>query len=582
MIQNKPVLTALAAAVMTALVAGCDDETTNIIEVTPSSIALTQIGRYESNVFDDGAAEIVAYHAPSQRLFVINASATTVDVLDIADPTSPTLVETIDASTIDGIAYGGANSVAINGDLMALAIEADTKTDPGIVAFYDATNLGYLGQVTVGALPDMVTFTPDGTKVLVANEGEPSDDYLQDPPGSVSVIDLIAGVAGATVEEAGFTAFNGEIDALRAMGVRISGPGATVAEDLEPEYITISEDSGTAWVTLQENNALAVVDIETATVTNILPLGTKDYARLGNEIDASNRDGGINLAQWPVKGMYMPDAIASYSFNGKTYLVTANEGDARDYDTFTEEFRIADLTLDATAFPDAAELQSAENLGRLRVSSVSGFDPASCNPSQRASDVGDLDGNAVIDVDDVAFYVENNCEYDELYAYGARSFTIWDAATGTVVYDSGNEMELITALRAGDDFNSDNAESQSGDSRSDDKGPEPEGVIVGEVDGRNYAFIGLERVGGIMVYDVTNPEKPAFVQYMNNRDFAVDLSVDVAPADGVPDNLSAAGDLGPEGLVFIPAADSPITAPLLVVGNEVSGTTTVYRIDPIR
>ena len=43
--------------------------------------------------------------------------------------------------------------------------------------------------------------------------------------------------------------------------------------------------------------------------------------------------------------------------------------------------------------------------------------------------------------------------------------------------------------------------------------------------------------------------------------------------------LATAGDLGPEGLVFIPAAQSPNGRPLLVVGNEVSGTTAVLQLN---
>lgn len=511
-------------------------------------IELNVLGSYqpEGDVFDQSAAEIVAHDPANQRLFVVNANASTIDVLDIQDPSQPVLLQTIDA-TAEG---ASANSVAVYGGLVAVAIEAGVKQDNGKVVFYNSSDLGKVGEVTVGALPDMLTFTRDGQKVLVANEGEPSDDYTVDPEGSVSIIDLSAGVAGATVTTADFQAFNGQEADLRAKGVRIFGPGASAAQDFEPEYIAVSDDNTRAWVTLQENNAVAVLDIEAETVLDILPLGFKDHGIIGNELDASNSDGGINIRNWPVKGMYLPDAIASYSFNGKAYYITANEGDSRDYTGFSEEFRIADLTLDGAAFPDAATLQADANLGRLNVTSTLGISNG-CDPSDFAN-------------------VETNCIYNELYAYGARSFSIW-SQDGQRVFDSGSEFERITASLIPDNFNGNNDEN-SFDNRSDDKGPEPEAVVTGQINGQTFAFIGLERVGGIMVYNVTNPRNPQFVQYLNNRDFSAS-QVDV--------EAGMAGDLGPEGMAFISADDSPNGKPMLAVGNEVSGTTTLYGIDVI-
>lgn len=259
---------------------------------------------------------------------MVNSNATTVDVLSIADPSEPTLTDTLDASA-EG---GAANSVALHGDMVAVAIESDTKQDAGKVVVYNSRTLRKAAEFGVGALPDMVTFTASGDYLLVANEGEPSDDYQTDPEGSVSVIDLRNGLANAQVHHADFRAFNSRADQLRATGVRVFGPGATVAEDLEPEYIAVSADDQTAWVALQENNAVAVLDIANATITDILPLGYKDHRIIGNELDASNRDGRINIRNWPVTGMYQPDAMKSYVVNGATYYISANEGDARDYE----------------------------------------------------------------------------------------------------------------------------------------------------------------------------------------------------------------------------------------------------------
>jgi hypothetical protein len=267
-------------------------------------------------------------------------------------------------------------------------------------------------------------------------------------------------------------------------------------------------------------------------ITSIVPLGFKDHSEAGNGFDASNRDDAINIQTHPVFGMYQPDAIATYEVQGETYVVTANEGDARDYDGFSEEDRVKDLDLDPTAFPDADTLQADENLGRLNITTT----------------LGDTDGDG---------------DYDQLFAYGARSFSIWDAE-GNLVWDSGDQFEQKLAALLPDDFNATNDENDSFDNRSDDKGPEPEGVTIGRVGSRIYAFIGLERVGGIMMYDITDPDNPQFVNYVNNRDFSGDAEA------------GTAGDLGPEGVLFIDQDQSPTGQNLLVVTNEISGTTTVY------
>lgn len=539
---TRPAVSAIALALSLALVTGA---LAIPAEARSDRIRLTPIGTYESGQFDASAAEIVAHDPDTQRLFVVNALEGAVDILDITDPTNPTLSGTLFPGG------GEVNSVDVDDGVLAVAVEALVSQDPGSVGFYDTASGVLLARVEVGALPDMLTFTPDGTKVVVANEGEP-DHYCPggagDPEGSVSIIDVSDGAAEVTqsdVATADFTAFNDQAEELRAAGVRIFGPDASVAQDLEPEYVAIDADSTTAWVALQENNAFAIVDLDTATVTDILPLGFKDHSLEGSGIDASDRDGAINIRSWPVFGMFMPDGIDTYEHGNRTYIVSANEGDARDYDCYSEERRIKDLELDPEAFPDADQLQEDANLGRL--TTTIGFDTV---------------GFEVVG----GVYQPLTEPATELYAFGARSFSIWDAA-GNLVFDSGDDFERITASVIPGDFNSDNDANRSFDSRSDNKGPEPEGVEIARVYSKTYAFIGLERVGGVMVYDITNPHRPRFVQYVNNRDFAGD------PAAGT------AGDLGPEGLTFIAPEDSPNGMPLLVVANEVSGTTTIYRID---
>jgi hypothetical protein len=497
-----------------------------------NSIRLHELARYESGIFAESAAEIVAYDENMQRIFVVNAQAATVDVLDAAQLSKGSLpkLDTIDVSNLGA----GVNSVAVKKGFVAVAVENVDKQANGVVAVYAANTLELLHSWEAGALPDMVTFSPDGRFIVVANEGEPSDDYSHDPEGSITIVNTETN----EVKQVGFSHFNDNADNLRDSGVRIFGPGATVAQDLEPEYIVVERNSQYAYVTLQENNALAIVDLEKAKVTNVLPLGYKDHKQAGNELDVSNKDDRIRITNWPVFGMYQPDAITAYEYENETYLITANEGDARDYDGFSEEVRVKDLTLDANAFPNAADLQAEENLGRLKTTTAQ----------------GDTDGDG---------------DHDKIYAYGSRSFSIWNSR-GELVFDSGNDFEIITANALGDNFNSDGDEN-GGDARSDDKGPEPEAITVGQIKGQTYAFIGLERVGGIMVYNVTNPHAVRFVSYLNNRDFSQE------PGQG-----QFVGDISPEGMKFVAAEHSPTAHPLLIVGNEMSGTTVVYEIRAVQ
>src|SRR5687768_8774993 len=418
----------------------------------PKGIELTPIGVYRSSYFDQGGAEIAAYDPATKRVFTVNLADRRVDVLDISDPTVPSLVETIDISP-----WGSqANSVAVHNGVVAVAIEALVKTDPGTVAFFTAAGV-YLNAVTVGALPDMLTFTPNGQLVLVANEGEPNS-YNQagsvDPEGSVSIIDLRGGVSGLTqgdVTTAGFAAFNGKV---LDPSIRIYGPNASVAQDLEPEYIAVSHDSRTAWVTLQENNALATLDLRRKQVTTLVGLGFKDHLLPGNGLDSSDRDGhAINIQPRPVFGMYQPDAIASFRQQGQTYLITANEGDVREWPGLpgnTEASRVSALGLDPAAFADPATLKANAVMGRLNVTK--------------------FHGNTDADPD-----------FEQLYSFGTRSYSIW-TAEGVHVFDSGDALERMVAARNPAYFNANhtnntndqpNPNDWTHDSRSDDKGPEP-------------------------------------------------------------------------------------------------------------
>ncbi len=548
--QLKSGLLLASAITASILVTGCTTHgEMNAKADKPASMKL--IGRHASNIYFDGAAEIVGWHRGSNSILVVNAGRGTVDVLDATglkgdELANPKTASNIPLHTTINVAYdvrdiplGAANSVAVSGDLLAVAVGNKNKQAPGIVAFYRLTSSGeavFSNYVTVGALPDMVTFTPDGRYALTANEGEPSKDYRFDPEGSVSLIEIEDNRKGGQVRHIRFNAFNKSASrhAELPSSVRVFGPNATVAQDLEPEYIAISPSGKKAFVSLQENNAVAVIDIKTAAVDKIVALGYKNFGDYA--IDASNKDGGVNIKPWKgVYGMYQPDTMAAYESAGKTYFVSANEGDARDYDAFSEETRAGKVSVVET-HPNAAGVADKKQLGRLKITTT----------------LGDADHDG---------------RYEELYAYGARSFSIWDE-NGELVFDSGSDFEEITAARLGGFFNN-NDDASKGDSRSDDKGPEPEALAVGQVGNRTYAFVGLERTGGIMMYDITDPEKSHFVDYVHNRAFDVD--VEKHPELG--------GDLSPEGMAIVTAANSPTGKTLLIVGHEVSGSTSVYEIE---
>jgi hypothetical protein len=469
------------------------------------------------------SSEIPIFDATTNALWITGGNG--LDVLDLAG----NRLQSVDLSS-----FGGINSLAISGNTLALAFTNSADAGlPGTVQFFDTASflsLGLgaapLGSVTVGAVPDMLTWTPDGSRLLVANEGERQSNS-NNPAGSISLIsvDRSAGFSTSTAT-ASFSAFDGQEAALRASGVRIqAGVSASIA--FEPEYIAVSPNGQFAQVTMQENNAIAELNLQTGQITRILPLGSKDFSQPGNEIDPSDQDGGVNLRSVPVKGLYMPDAIVSYSAGGQAFYVMANEGDAFVDDADIVRLGNAAFVLDPVAFPNAAELKLNSNLGRLNV--------------LRNGATGEL---------------PNGTPMTEIYTLGGRSFSIRDA-NGNLVFDSGNQLE-VAAIAAG----------VYADGRSDDKGVEPEGVAVFELAGRTLAFIGLERTtrSAVAIYDITDPANASFLQMLVSDDTSV---------------------LRPEGLAafesggrFFLAVAHESTADNIIAGG-LSNRTVLYEISPV-
>ena len=474
--------------------------------------------------------EIVVYDSISKQLYTTSAIEKRFDIIDFSNPTNP-----VTKKSISMLPYGEITSIAVKNGVIAVASPNSITENDGKVVFF-STNGDYIKELTVGNLPDNILFTPDGKYLLTANEGQPTKNYSIDPEGSVSIIDLQKGIANTTqadVKTLFFTNFNIIEATIIASGVRKTQKTSTLSKDLEPEYIAVASNSKKAWVICQENNAIVEIDLNTKTFGSIWALGTKNWMAAGNGMDVSDNNQEILISQWPVKSYYVPDGISFFQKNGVDYIITANEGDEKEYTGLNERTTVGATTyiLDSAKFPNANFLKASHNLGRLRVTNLN----------------GDTDGDG---------------DFDEIFSLGSRSFSIFNADTKSIVYDSKDDFEQITSKDTNfvKVFNADNG-GNGAKSRSRAKGPEPEGLALASINNKDYVFIGLERTGGVMAYDISNPNNPIFTDYKNPRNQSV-----------------FAGDNGPEGIIFISNKQSPDGKPYVIVANEVSGTLGIYEI----
>ena len=466
-----------------------------------------------------GSAEIGAYDSTTGRLFVANSDGLRALTLN------PDGTLTLDGTVLS---HPGATSVTCKNGYVAVSYTDNLKQNKGHVAVYKSDDFSAPAKIfETGYLPDMVTFTHDGKKILVANEGEPNDTYTVDPAGSVSVINLQNGLGSATVSHVGFTGWDSQKTQLQNAGVRIFGKNATVSQDLEPEYITVSSDNKFAYVGLQENNAVAKLDLQTNQIVSINSCGLKVYSKDTNQSNFSDKDGTAtppaDAYGITVYGMRQPDSIGSITRNGKTYIITTNEGDGRDYDGFSEEARAGEVEWSTDVFtPEQIEtLKDKTKLGRLKISTAA----------------SDTDNDGIM---------------DRVVSFGGRGFTIYNENMQEI-FDCGDTLEQALS-----------AAGLHVEKRDDDKGPEPEGLAIGELmDGRTVLFVGLERAHAVAVFDISgDPDSedysPALLTILNNN-----------------------GDEEPEGLEFISGADNPTGQDLLMVCNEETGTVTLYNVTDV-
>lgn len=505
--MKKTTLSFALSLSLATVFTGCavSNSAMNSTDENIKKINLTKIASYETSL--KGGSEIVAYDTLSNKMFTTNGALNKIDITQIIYDKNSQNTNILKIGAIDLSSYGdGVNSVAVSKGMVAVAVEVTSQFDKskqlrGSVVLFD-TKGNHIKTVKAGYLPDMVTFNEDASKIIVANEGEPNKNYRYDPKGSIGIIDI---QNAYTYTDLNFF----DIEVPKDVIIK---KGSHAGVDLEPEYITVSGNK--AYVSLQENNAMAIVDLKNNKLESLVALGFKDHSKVENSIDIEE-EGKILLKPYKnLYGMYQPDSIASYKVNGKTFVVTANEGDGREYGKYENESKISKLKLS----PALIEVYKSEN--DLKINNELG---------------------------------QNNGVYEKLYTFGTRSFSIWNDKS-ELVFDSKNELARLASSYEPELFNQDKGKK---DKRSGNKGVEPEALTVGEVNGKTYAFIGLERQSAIVVYDITTPSKAKFVKYLNTKN----------------------KDISPEGMKFVKAENSPTKKPLLLVAFEISGSTSVFEIN---
>ena len=499
-----------------------------------TDLSATLIARYNSGAMsaDGGSCEIVAYNSTNGYAYSVNGVKGVIDMVSLSDVSADVESVTdlsgseIDVSALvagldESFTYGDMTSIALSPDetTLAVALQDEDYTKSGRVVFFTCNTDGSLtctGMAQTGVQPDMVTYNEDGTKVLTADEGEPREGYTaegaEDPMGTVTVIDT----ESLTAQVLDFTSYDADPSALTDDGIIIK-TDTNPSVDLEPEYISVS--GGYAYIALQENNAIAILDLSSNTFTGIYSVGYEDYSEVAVDLDGS--DGTYSPSTYAnIRGIRMPDGITTVTIGEDTYLLTANEGDSR-------------------AWGD----ESGEN----------------CNENKsKTSAVNGYSFGKKVTWFDTTYYSGLDSTMD--YVFGGRSFTMFKVTDSGLeeVYDSGSDFEALTAEYLADYFNCSN-DSIEVEDRSGKKGTEPESVKTGTIGSKTYAFIALERIGGVMIYDITDPSDVTYVNYINSRDFSADILDDVSP----------------EGLYFISGDDS---SAMLLTANEVSGTLGVIAL----
>ena len=561
--KTKQITTSVIFALFAVVAGAVQTSSAAAKTLDPNGSELKFVGRYVTGA-GLGGAEISAVDTASKRLFITNGAKNTIDIVDISNLKKPKLIKAVSFTSAGAT---GIQSVAAKNGVVLVAAQMASTTSPGRIFVMDVNGklrAGLASGIEVGVLPDHVSISPNGNYAIVANEGQPANYCLTngalpettDPLGSISIINLSSKTP--TAKTIDFKSYEERKNGITYAGGRIFGPNASLAQDIEPEYAAFSADSTYAYVTLQENNSIATVDVESGTIINIVGLGVKNHNLFNAGLDSSDRDNKIDIVARNIQGMYLPDAIGTIDAGGNTYMVTANEGDAREYACLlggtdatkveAEDPRLADVadtTVDST-------FRGSGIAGRMKVTQ---FSPAN------------ISGETI----------RSTTKVKDAFSFGTRSFTVWKSNLNNGVFpadrvfDSGDAIErIITQERPLGVFNADWNTStgfiNGFESRSASKGPEPEGLAIGKAYGRTWMVLALERDNGLMLYDMTNPVKPMFRQYINKA----------VPGGNIQDGT--AGDVSPEGVLFLEADQSPTGKPMVVVSYELSGSVAFFEL----
>lgn len=496
-----------------------------ILHLSPGGGAMADelkvLARYQGETRGETGAEYAAFDGDSKLLYVVGRSEGVVR-LDLEDPSHPRVAGILPVK--------GANCVAIADGVVAVAADPFGGSRPGLIHLFTSDNGQRISTVEVGYGPDMCVFTPDGRHLVVACEGEMDADH--DHPGSIVLIECPPGGEPRLDKKIDFHSFDSRKDELVRDGVYFALDDRPVSQQFEPEFITVDPSGATAWVGLQENNAIATIDLRSGRIVHIQGLGYQEFDRDGCAIDADSSDGRIRPIALPIKGLFQPDGILMWENAGRRFIATANEGDPRKHETSSLE-ELANSRLPASKAARSL-VEAKPGLARLEVASVG---------------------------------IPERLE-DEIVVLGGRSVSIWEVReSGRLdrIWDSGSSFEqMLPASIVRTAADPADTESQL-DTRSRKRGPEPEGLAMGIVEGRHLLFVSLERASGVAIIDVTRPDHPEITGLFNARERIGEETVDLL-------------DIGPEGLLFVPADQNVTGEPLLVICNEISGTTTIAKI----
>lgn len=596
-----------------------------------------------SYAFGMGAVEKTAWDEGEKYLYTVS-EAGYVNVVDYSSPSSPSVVSAF-AINLKGKKLTDI-AVCASARMLFVAHGADDTVSNGRVRFYatarreGAVAPAFLKEVVTGPLPDMIAPNGDCTMLAVANEGEgkySSATGLTDPPGSVSIVkDLTA--ASPTVVSVSLASL-GSDEELIAKGVHLplskkameywddhsaiaadlnfsTARGSyTSAMSLEPEYLGWSASGSKVFVGLQENSAIVTVDVPAAadwaskppSASRIDALGLKDWSESGSTAGVDLiADGNCTLKKFPgYKTLRQPDSIAVVSVDGIDYILSANEGDDKEYGDFEEKMKAKDvIASDGTV-----------KLAKMTV------DSAALSNYKAQNDLGaDSKRRVTIGSASIDYSTPSAPKITDMVGFGGRGISIWKPADAglTLVWDSGSQMEveqcsaypwahngvqdeefalvngvLYNASSAGlqstiremndpaVDGCADRGDGQAGacplgktiDSRSPKDGAAPEAIVAGVACGRLLAVTATEKQGTAFVYDISEIASPKLL-YVRHLSPASEKK-----SPGIAYTARELGEIDPEGMVFLEAAASPSGKPAVLFGGAWSGTVSMWEFE---